>query len=164
MPSDIVQAMLATHAALEQLGIPIALMGGLALSGWDRIRATEDVDFLIGADATNPDTLLRALQDRGYAPKKLPAVTNFDGERVMQLRYQPPGKFFDYLVDLFFAESEYHRTALARRVSFRLPDGKTVVPIVSCEDLIIFKLRADRPVDRGDVIGLLEANRDKLDF
>jgi hypothetical protein len=164
MPSELAQAMLVTRTALDELGIPTALMGGLAVTAWDRIRATEDVDFLIAADGTDPDTLLRSLQDRGYVPKKLPAVTDFDGERVMQLRYQPPGKFYDFQVDLFLAESEYHRTALARRVPFRLPDGETVVPIVTCEDLIIFKLRADRPIDRGDIIGLLEANRDALDF
>jgi hypothetical protein len=114
MPTDIVQTMLVTRATLDELGVPIALMGGLALTAWDRIRATEGVDFLIGADALDPDTLLRAMQTRGYAPSKLPAVIDFEGERVMQLRYQPPGKSFDYQVDLFFAESEYHRTALAR--------------------------------------------------
>jgi hypothetical protein len=156
--------MLVTRSALDEIGIPIALMGGLALAAWDRLRATEDVDFLVGADAANPDMLLRAMQDRGYVPKKAPAVTDFDGERVMQLSYQPPGKFFDIQIDLFFAESEYHRTALARRVPFQLPDGQTVVPVLSCEDLIIFKLRAERPVDRGDIIALLEANRDRLDF
>jgi hypothetical protein len=156
--------MLVTRAALDELGVPAALMGGLAVTAWDRIRATEDVDFLVGADAIDPDALLRSLQERGYAPKKLPAVTDFDGEHVMQLRYQPPGKFFDFQVDLFLAESAYHRTALARRVPFRLPDGETVVPVVSCEDLIIFKLRADRPIDRGDIIGLLEVNRDTLDI
>jgi len=164
MPSEIVQAMLVTRAALDELGVPMALMGGLAVTAWHRIRATEDVDFLIDADAADPDTLLRSLQERGYVPKKLPAVTNFDGERVMQLRYQPPGKFFDFQVDLFLAESVYHRTALARRLPFGLPDGETVVPVVSCEDLIIFKLRADRAIDRGDIIGLLEANRETLDY
>lgn len=164
MPSELVQAMLVTHAVLDELRVPTALMGGLAVTAWDRIRATEDVDFLIGVDSMDADSLLRSLQERGYIPKKYPAVTDFDGEHVMQLRYPPPGKFYDLQVDLFLAESEYHRAALARRVPFTLPDGKTVVPVVSCEDLIIFKLRADRPVDRGDIIGLLEAHRDSLDY
>ena len=164
MPSDLVQVMLDTRTALDDLGVPGALMGGMAVAAWDRIRATEDIVFLISPDVTDPEALLRAMQERGYAPKKFPAITDFDGERVMQLLYQPHGKFFDYQVDLFFAESLYHRTALARRVPYRLPNDESVVPVVSCEDLIIFKLRADRPVDRGDIIGLLEANRSSLDF
>ena len=50
--------------------------------------------------------------ESGYVPKKFPAVTDFDGEHVMQLLYRPPGKYYDFQVDLFLAESEYLRTAL----------------------------------------------------
>lgn len=146
MATEIVQTMLDTRAALDELNIPVALMGGLAVSAWKHFRATRDIDLLIAADVVAPDDLLRFLQARGYRPKRVPALHDFDGERVMQLVVPPRGKEYEFAVDLFLAESEYHRGALARRTSFRLPDG-TELPVLTCEDVILFKARAARPVD-----------------
>lgn len=164
MPTEIVEAMLAAIADLQALGVPAALMGGLAASAWDYYRATRDVDLLVAADVLSPDALLQSLQGRGYRPYKVPPLTDFDGERVLQLLSRPPGKMYEFRVDLFLAETEFHRTALARNVSFRLPDGKTDVPVVTCEDLILLKVRAARLLDQGDVVALLQENRSDLDF
>jgi hypothetical protein len=164
MPTELVEAMLAATADLQDLGVPTALMGGLAASAWHYYRATHDVDILIAADVVPPDRLLQSLQGRGYKPYKVPPLTDFDGERVLQLLSRPPGKAYEYRIDLFLAETEYHRMALARRVPFRLPDGKTDVPVVTCEDLILLKVRAGRVLDQGDVVALLQENRGDLDF
>jgi hypothetical protein len=164
MPTEIVEAMLAASADLQDLGIPIALMGGLAASAWNYYRATRDVYLLIAADVVTPDRLLQSLQGRGYRPYKVPPLADFDGERVLQLLSRPPGKLYEHRIDLFLAETEYHRKALGRRVPFRLPDGKTDVPVVTCEDLILLKVRAGRVLDQGDVVALLQENRGDLDF
>jgi len=164
MPTEVVDAMLAATADLQALGVATALMGGLAASAWNYYRATCDVDLLIAADVVSPDALVQSLQGRGYKPYKVPPLTDFDGERVLQLLSRPPGKVYEYRVDLFLAETDYHRTALARRVPFRLPDGKTDVPVVTCEDLLLLKVRAGRALDQGDVVALLQENRGDLDF
>jgi predicted nucleotidyltransferase len=164
MPSEIVNTLLHTQAILRELGVPSALMGGLAVSAWDHVRATEDVDILIGVAAVDLDGLLRVLQDRGYRPKLTTPIVDFDGERVVQLIYQPPGKFFEFRVDLFLAETEYHKLALDRRTVFRLPDDGTEIPILTVEDLILFKLHADRIIDRRDVVSLLAEHRDTIDL
>jgi hypothetical protein len=163
MATELVQALLTTHSVLAKLGVESAIMGGLAVAAWNRRRATDDIDLLIAVDAVDPGRLLQSMQTFGFRPRRLPAVTDFDGERVMQLEYTPPGKFFEYDVDLFFAESPYHRSAFSRRSTFTLPDGE-IVPVLTCEDLILFKLQADRMIDRIDVIELLRLNRPDLDF
>lgn len=163
MASEIVQALLTTYRALEELGVPSAIIGGLAVAAWNRRRATDDVDLLISADVGDSDSILRHLQQRGFHPRRIPPVTDFDGEHVMQLNYPMPGRSYAYEVDLFFAESRYHRAAFDRRDRFQLPDGDEI-PVIACEDLILFKLNADRLIDRIDAIELLKLNRDTLDF
>jgi hypothetical protein len=162
MESEVVRALRHTWGCLRELEIPAALMGGLAVSAWDYIRATEDVDLIVGT--SDPDGLLRSLQERGYRPKRVPVLVTFDNERVLQLVYDRPGSYLDLPVDLFIADSEYHRQALARRVPFRLPSDGLELSLLACEDLILMKLLANRILDRRDVVGLIEANRDDLDF
>ena len=40
-----------TAAQLEQLGVRYALVGGLAVGAYGYVRATTDVDFLVGEEA-----------------------------------------------------------------------------------------------------------------
>jgi hypothetical protein len=164
MRSETVNALMHTQGILKELGIRSAVMGGLAVSAWDHVRATDDVDILIQIAATEIDTLVAAFIDRGYRPKLATPIIEFDGERVIQFIYPPPGKFFEFQIDLLLAESEFHRLALDRRKVFRLPDDGTEIPILTVEDVIIFKLRADRIIDRRDVVSLLTEHRPTLDF
>jgi len=161
MESEVVRVLRHMWGCLRELEIPAALMGGLAVSAWHYIRATEDVDLIVGAP--DPDGLLRSLQERGYRPKRVPALVTFDNERVLQLVYERPGSFLDLPVDLF-ADSEYHRQALARSVPLRLPSDGLELSLLACEDLILMKLLANRILDRRDVVGLIEINRDDLDI
>jgi Nucleotidyl transferase AbiEii toxin, Type IV TA system len=150
--------------ALEPLQFPIAVMGGIALSAWEYTRSTKDVDLLIGLASTSPDAVLRALQQVGVKPKRHPVITEVGPSRFMQLIYEPPGTFTDVPVDLLFAESDYQRQALARRLPIQLPAMGRDLFVVSCEDLILLKLLAGRIRDTADVVALLEANRSALDF
>lgn len=161
MESEVVRALRHTWGCLRELEIPAALMGGLAVSAWHYIRATEDVDLIVGAP--DPDGLLRSLQERGYRPKRVPALVTFDRERVLQLVYERPGSFLDLPVDLFIADSAYHHQALERRVPFRLPSDGMELSLLACDDLILMKLLANRILDLRDVVGLIEINREELD-
>ena len=44
------------------------------------------------------------------------------------------------------------------------PAANLDVRVVSCEDLILLKLQADRLLDHADVVRLLQYNRARLDF
>jgi hypothetical protein len=149
---------------LVGLNYPIALMGGLALGFWERFRMTHDVDILIGIEPDRLEEVLRRLEVEGIFAKKHPSVLTLENVRLVPLLYQPPSTFVDVQVDLLLAESEFHREALARRIPARLPDTDTDLFVVTCEDLIIFKVFANRPRDHGDVLDLLQLHRSKLDF
>jgi hypothetical protein len=56
------------------------------------------------------------------------------------------------------ASDQGRRSALARRKRLA-PFGKAQVNVVSIEDLIVYKLIADRPQDRADIAAVVAAHR-----
>lgn len=163
MPTEAVVATLRqAWDILADLRVPAALMGGLALAHWGRIRSTQDVDLLIALTDVRPHALLARLSAAGYRSKGRAPLIRLEGAEFMQLLYQPPDECYDVQIDLLLADSPFHRVAIERRVA--LPSSALGFPIdvVSCEDLILLKLIAGRILDRVDVIELLKENRDAL--
>jgi hypothetical protein len=148
----------------SELQLPVAIIGGIALTVWRHPRNTRDVDLLIDSSKTDPDSLVRSMQERGFRPMRFPALVNVGTARFIEMLYTPPGTFVDIKVDLQLAESEYQRTALMRRTLFDLPEHKLRIEAISCEDLILHKLLAERMIDRADVVALLRANATSLDW
>ena len=160
----VLQALRHVWLTLEALGNPLALMGGLALSLWKRVRITPDVDLLIGIEQIQVPAILTELQRAGIRTKHHPPLWDLGTVRIVHLLYEPPGAFIDLQIDLLLAESDYHREALSRRVSVRIPVLDIDVFVLSCEDLILHKLIAGRIIDRVDVVALLRANKKTLDM
>ena len=150
-------------ATLSSLNVKMALMGGIAVAAWRHFRNTRDVDVLVGIDPAGEDELLRKLITAGLTPLQNPPVLRIGESRIISLSYEPPRRFLSIRVDLFLADSEFHQNALSRRVSATLPGMDEPVSILSCEDLILFKLLAGRILDRADCAYLLRANAQKLD-
>lgn len=150
-------------AALAALKLDMALMGGIAVAAWHYLRNTRDVDLLVAVGPAQLESTLRELAVAGFRPIHDPPLMRLGESSIVQLSFQPPGRCMDVRVDLFIAETEFHRSALARRVAIDLPGMDSPVFIVSCEDLILFKLSAGRLLDRADCAHLLRENRDTLD-
>lgn len=153
-----------TWQVTHELAIPAAVMGGIALSASLRPRYTQDVDLLVGIDRTDPESLLSELTARGYRPIRSPALATVGTDRFFQFYYTPPGTYVDIKVDLLLAESPLHREALRRRKPVDWPHIQVKVEAITCEDLILFKLAAARPIDEADVVALIHANRDAIDY
>jgi hypothetical protein len=149
---------------LQPLGLPMAVMGGIALATWEHLRATKDVDLLVGVGHNELEPVLQVLAAARVRPKHEPPVLALGELRLVQLLYEPPGAFLELQIDLLLAESEYHRTAIARRLPARLPGLDLQVDVLTCEDLILHKLLAGRILDRADAAALLRANRPTLNF
>jgi hypothetical protein len=165
MPGELVlKALEHLWKTLAPLRLPMAVMGGIALSAWEYVRSTKDVDILIHLGVVDLEKLLAILHQAGFRPLRQPPVLTVGSMRFMQLGYEPPGTFLELQVDLLFADSEYQRAALARRVPLRLEGLEQELFILSCEDLILFKLLAGRLRDRADVMELLRLNRPALDL
>ncbi|MBC8876446.1 MAG: hypothetical protein H8E44_44020 [Planctomycetes bacterium] len=163
-PKPVFQTLETLWAAMEPLGLPMAVMGGLALSTWKHVRATQDVDLLVGLVDSEPENIVRCVMDHGFRPKRTPPVSPLGPFQVLQLEFEPAESYVDVQVDLLLVDSEYHSRALERRVGVQLPDVSSEVFVLTCEDLIIHKLLAGRVIDRADSAALLRANRDALDM
>ena len=150
-------------AALGTLKIDAALMGGLAVAAWNHVRNTRDVDLLVRVQPGDEAQFLRLMTDAGCKFLREPPFLMLGPSRILQMSYEPPGRFIDLRIDLFFAESEYQELALSRRVELQLPGMDDSLFMLSCEDLILFKLHAGRILDRSDCAYLLRFNRDTLD-
>jgi len=116
-----------TSRRLTALGVPHALIGGLAVGLYGQPRATKDVDFLVGDEAferTEPLLVFR------------PELRDLVRIGVVDLMPLPAGH----------AElTEYLGVAAGDEI-----------PVIGPEGLILLKLLADRPQDRADIAALLD--------
>lgn len=149
---------------LEPLQLPMAVIGGLALSAWNHARYTRDADILIGIDETNVNAVLKAVIEAGFQPKKLPPILQIDDQQLIQLKFVPPDGIAPFQLDLLFAGSEYQKTALSRCVAQEIPGLDYPVKVLRPDDLILLKLYAGRMIDRADAAMLLRENREEIDF
>jgi hypothetical protein len=164
----------ATNAALATLDLlwsvlaplnrPLAVMGGISLASWGRVRATRDVDLLIAASDADLDGLIELLRANGFRTRREPPLISVGDHRFIQFFYTPPDEFYDVQFDLLLAETALQRSAIERRVHGDIPGINQPISVLSCEDLILFKLVADRIIDRADAAMLLRENRDQIDF
>ena len=66
MSSVLFQALSRILSVLENLGVPYALIGGLALAFYEVVRATEDVDLLILLSPADMATLAEQITANGF--------------------------------------------------------------------------------------------------
>jgi hypothetical protein len=164
MPAEaVLRSLRHVWMTLEPLGLPMAVMGGLALAAWRHMRATRDVDLLIGIGATALEDVLATLRAAGLRTRRQPPLTSLGHVDVVQMLYEPPETFLDLSIDLLVGRSEYHREALRRRVPVRLPEMDIDVAVLACEDMILQKLQAGRAIDQADAVALVRANHASLD-
>jgi hypothetical protein len=162
--SEVLHALKHVWAVLDSLRLPMAVMGGIALSAWKHPRATQDVDLLVSLTGTDENLLLPQLAAARIRPKRQPPILTIGQLRIVQLLYNPPGTYLDLQIDLLLADSEYQQEALARRTVLNLPETGTTVAVLSCDDLILHKILAGRILDRADATVLVRANRASLDL
>jgi hypothetical protein len=161
---EVVLALKHVWTTLESLNVPMAVMGGVALSAWKHLRATQDVDLLIGLEGRDYETILQTLATAKMRAKRQPPILTLGRLRIVQLLYEPPGTFLDIQIDLLLADCEYQQEALRRRTVVHLPDLDLAVAVLSCEDMILHKVLAGRIVDRADAAKLLRVNQTSLDL
>jgi len=165
MPAEtVLHALRHVWLTLKPLEMPMAVMGGIALAVWKHVRATRDVDLLVGIAENHPNQIVERLRAAGIRPKRDPPIFSLGQLELIQFLYEPPGALLDLQIDLFLTKSHYHREALERRVLTRLPDLDIEISVLGCEDLILHKLLAGRVIDRADAAALLRANRESLEL
>ena len=151
VPSDIplLRGGLLTMARqLNSLGVPHALIGGVAVSARGHVRATRDLDFLI--DAAGEERVHHLMESLGF--ETLQRTEDVSSYLLRGLR-----------VDFLHARREYTREMLKRSTVVRI-EGVDL-QIATIEDLIGLKVQAlandpSRAQDRTDIEELLRLRAD----
>lgn len=141
-------------AVLRREGVECAVMGGLAVRHWAIPRPTFDVDFAVALADEALLSLLRAFDRDGFAVDEAFArgfTDSLAGMRKVNIGCFEAGTL--WRIDIFLATTPFVRSAFARRVPTRI-DGIEVA-VVSAEDLLLFKLIANRNKDRMDIEDML---------
>lgn len=145
------------RTALPELGKPMALVGGLAVSARTEPRFTRDVDVAVavGSD-TEAEQLIFELQARGY--RATDVVEHTGVHRLATARLVPPTEDEPgVVVDLLFASSGIEPEIVAEAQELEIFPGLTL-PVARIGHLIAAKLLSrddqDRPTDAADLRAL----------
>jgi len=149
-----------------QIPINFALIGGLAVSTWGAVRATQDVDLLANSNPSpigDPhvrDDLGKFLQKRHCTADW--RVGDADDPIPLLLRIELPKSIGRLGTDILWAHKRWHQEALQRRLEIK--SGRLRMYVLHPEDLILLKLDAGGPQDILDVRALLAAKPTELDI
>lgn len=134
---------------LAKAEVPHAFGGALALAYYATPRGTHDVDINVFLSADAFERVLGVLLPLGVAPPSAEERAGFARDEQIRL-------FWDRTpLDLFFSYNALHDSCMqrARQVAF----GAQRIPILSAEDLAIFKVLFAREKDWRDLDEMLLA-------
>lgn len=148
---------------LNKAQVPYMLTGSVASSVYGTPRSTQDLDIVITASMTQLQQVVGGLQTLDFYADEIQASTALSNGSQFNVIDNVTGWKVDFI---FCEETEYGRTALARRESISL--GTMKVQFARAEDVVIAKLRwakqggSARQVE--DAAGILKVRRNELDI
>jgi hypothetical protein len=145
-------ALEALSKSMDDAGVPLVLVGGVAVSLLGRPRFTRDIDALIDLDESRLPTLLEGLRAFGIVPRLEEALEFARRSRVLLLKHEPS----QIEIDLILGGLPFERAAVAAGQSRSI--GNFAIRLPRVEDLMIMKSVAQRPQDLLDIEGLIEAH------
>ena len=146
------ERLLRATAALNQIGVPYAVVGGNAVASWvatvdeGAIRNTRDVDLLVRR--TDLPAITTALEQAGFVYDELLDVVMF--------RDGPEGKPSE-AVHLLFAGEKTRPDHLLPAPEIQTVKDPADFPVITLETLVVMKLMSNRDKDRThlrDLIGV----------
>jgi hypothetical protein len=149
------EKVLALDRALAGAGVPHAFGGALALAYYATPRGTIDIDVNVFAPAAQAEHVLGVLAPIGVERGAASAAAIRERGQVRVRWERTP-------IDLFFAYDPLHDRCLERART--VPFGEEAeIPILSAEDLAVFKVIFDRPKDWHDLAEMLYAQAERFD-
>jgi len=144
----------------EENNLNLMLMGGIAVSVWGNPRATYDIDVIIQCEKKDIDKLLKIFENNCFEIEKERPLKSIKNLYFVTLFY--PKKRKKFIIDIFLTEGEYFKEAISRKIFIKVFDIK--IPVISPEDLIIYKLISRRERDLEDIRDILVIQKNKLDI
>lgn len=151
-------AVAAIERALKKVDAPSAVIGGLAVIARGVPRFTEDIDVTVVAVNLNLPDMLVALRREKIVPRIGDWKDLVEQAQILLLVHRPTGIAID--LSLAWLPFEEEAVQAAESVAF----GRGTVRAVRAEDLVIYKLIANRPQDLSDVERLLLLWRERIDL
>jgi len=128
-----------------------AIIGAVARNAWAPPRATTDIDITVAADADTLRAISEALGSVGYREARAHRTDPIDSLPDILIFRSAAGR--PRQLDVLVAKTPFEHSVLERAVLIAV--GRVEVPVASPEDLVVYKLLADRPRDREDVRAIL---------
>jgi hypothetical protein len=150
------EKVIALSRALAAARAPHALGGALALAYYGTPRGTVDIDVNVFGPAERAAPVLERLSALGVATRGAEALREIAERGQTRLRWDGTP------LDLFFSYDPLHESAMERRRTVPFGDDAEI-PILSAEDLAVFKALFDRPKDRTDLREMLFAEGARFD-
>lgn len=155
---DITAALAALAAALQRVGQPSMVIGGVAVIARGVPRLTVDIDAVVLAEKLDLDLLWRELACLGFEAR-IPNAAEFARQRQILLLTHPASGM---PVDLSLGWMTFEKEAMARATPLTL--GGVTLPIATAEDLVVFKAIAWRDLDKSDIRELVVRHGDQMSF
>lgn len=172
MDQRLTPALRELHRLLEETGsqlqltLRFALLGGLAVSTWGVIRATQDIDIIADCEPSpigHPG--LRAKIKESLEARNCSVewrAGDYEDPIPLLLRVELSATFRSVSGDIVWAHKHWQREAVKRAINVEI-EG-TDIPVLHPEDLILMKLDAGGPQDLLDVKELLTVGQPHLDL
>ena len=150
------EKVLALEAALAKAGIAHAFGGAIALAYYATPRGTVDIDLNVFVGTDQAARVFDVIEPLGVDTAGASESSELRDRGQIRLHWEHTP------LDLFFAYDPLHESCLERIASVPFGDG-AAIPILSAEDLAIFKAIFDRPKDWRDIRELLFALAERFD-
>jgi hypothetical protein len=132
--------------ALSGAGLPFAFGGALAAAYCAEPRATVDIDVNVFVEVERAPEVIDVVRPLG-------AVVTSEDMDLLTRDAQVRLRWGRYPLDLFFSNQRFHE-AVAKRLR-HVPFAGAEIPILSCEDLVVFKALFNRTKDWLDIEQIL---------
>jgi len=142
---------------LSEIGVEYMLVGSFSSMYYSFPRSTTDADFVVGTQDLDVDRLSTILGERfKFDPQLSFETVGGSIKNEIEIKGTP------FRIEIFRLTNEpFDQSRFERRREIVLFGKQVWIPTV--EDVIIQKLIWDRPKDRDDVAGVIEASRKSLD-
>lgn len=140
---------------LEETGIKYVLIGGVASDIWGRPRKTLDVDIVLQVSPEGFKDFLAAAANYKFTFNYNSALKHLKNMGMCRFTYGA------YHADFIMGYSEFEQTVFRRRRKVKLFNRS--VWAASPEDVILYKLLSNRPIDQADIANIINAQGSKLD-
>ncbi|TWT97143.1 hypothetical protein [Neorhodopirellula pilleata] len=142
---------------LSEIGVEYMLIGSFSSMYYSFPRSTTDADFVVGRQDLGVVRLSTILGERfKFDPQLSFETVGRSSKNEIEIKGTP------FRIEIFRLTNEpFDQSRFERRREIVLFGKQVWIPTV--EDVIIQKLIWDRPKDRDDVAGVIEATRKSLD-